>query len=157
MHIRPLQAEDHSAVYQLMIATANVDNHTPYTLWQAATFDPQFFWVAHDSNTSQIAGYVFGRPVSKDKVFLWQIAVNPAFRGQRIGHRLVQAFTHSAQIQGFKQLTTTISKGNLASEKLFQSIAAQYQQALEEMGETGSFGQTMSSEVCYQFNIPHSM
>lgn len=152
MKIRPICVDDYAAVYELMLATDNIDKHTPYTLWQAATFDSSLFWVATED--SQVAGYVFGRVVSADTVFLWQIAVDANHQGKRVGNQLVHAFIESAQSQGFKKLTTTISKGNTASERLFQRIAAAYQQELLEIGSTGTFGQTMSNEVCYQMNLP---
>lgn len=154
MEIAKATPEDYAAIYQLMNNTQGIDNHTAYTLWQCTYFDADFFLVAKEQDT--LLGYVFGRPTGADHIFLWQIAVSEAARGKHVGKQLVQQFIKQAQTKGFTQLITTITQGNQASERLFQSIAKELESALVTQGNTGNFGGVMSDEVIYHLTIAKS-
>jgi L-2,4-diaminobutyric acid acetyltransferase len=61
-----------------------------------------------------------GRP---DVVFLWQIGVDAATRGQGLGKRLLAGFLRQASAGGTSLLETTISPSNQASQALFRGVA----------------------------------
>ncbi|MGF1518334.1 MAG: GNAT family N-acetyltransferase [Nodosilinea sp.] len=53
---------------------------------------------------------------------LWSMYVLPEFRGQGVGARLLDAaIAHACQLDGLRQLTLSITAGNVAAGVLYQS------------------------------------
>ncbi|MBL4595125.1 MAG: GNAT family N-acetyltransferase [Robiginitomaculum sp.] len=138
------------AVINLMCSTQSIDHHTEYTLWQAATFDPDFFWVANHGG--KLAGYVFGRMVDSE-AFLWQVAVSKEKRKKGVGRALIDAFFREAKSKKATAILTTITADNTASEGLIGSVAKQYEKNMVLSGATGTFGGTMSEENFYRISL----
>ncbi|MFF4010818.1 diaminobutyrate acetyltransferase [Streptomyces sp. NPDC001717] len=84
--------------------------------------------VARDPS-GQVVGFVSGyvRPESPGTLFVWQIAVDESVRGLGIASALLDGLSiRVAAEHGLKSLETTISPGNLASERLFTSYAGRH-------------------------------
>lgn len=86
---------------------------------------------SHFAETSVIArlagrpaGFVFGyrRPDAPDTVFVWQVAVEPAYRGRRLGHGMLAALVDRLRP---RYLEASVTPDNLASSALFSSFARQ--------------------------------
>lgn len=79
-----------------------------------------------------IAGWVSGyRPPSDPECFfVWQVAVAPAARGQRLGGRMIEALLDRPSSEGVTHLITTVTEDNLASWALFEGLARQWSTAL---------------------------
>ena len=73
----------------------------------------------------RLVGFVTGYrpPGREDVIFLWQVGVDAACRGQRLGNALVSTFLQAAAERGARVLETTISPSNQASQALFRGIA----------------------------------
>jgi L-2,4-diaminobutyric acid acetyltransferase len=72
-----------------------------------------------------IAGWVSGyRPPSEpDSFFVWQVAVAPAARGQRLGGRMIEALLDRPSADGVTHLITTVTEDNGPSWALFEGLA----------------------------------
>ncbi|MCJ0869724.1 diaminobutyrate acetyltransferase [Streptomyces sp. AP-93] len=84
--------------------------------------------VARDSS-GRAVGFVSGylRPDSPGTLLVWQIAVDESVRGLGIAGALLDGLSaRVAAEHGLNFLETTISPGNLASERLFASYAARH-------------------------------
>lgn len=84
--------------------------------------------VARDSSGRPV-GFVSGylRPDSPETLLVWQIAVDESVRGLGVAGALLDGLSaRVAAEHGLSSLETTISPGNLASERLFTSYAARH-------------------------------
>ncbi|MBF6146620.1 diaminobutyrate acetyltransferase [Nocardia elegans] len=74
---------------------------------------------------SEIAGFVTGylRPESPDTLFIWQVAVDHAFRGRGVGVAMLDRLVEDVADQGVSKLETTVSPDNEASLAMFASLA----------------------------------
>jgi L-2,4-diaminobutyric acid acetyltransferase len=85
--------------------------------------------VAGDDVVGFVSGYRL--PDRPDRYFLWQVAVDPAARGQRLAGRLIDAVVDG--LDGVTSLATTVTPDNLASRAVFRRWAAQRGATLEEV------------------------
>ncbi|WP_371619544.1 diaminobutyrate acetyltransferase [Streptomyces sp. NBC_00454] len=84
--------------------------------------------VARDSS-GRTVGFVSGylRPERPGTLLVWQIAVDESARGLGVAGALLDGLSaRVAAEHGLSSLETTISPGNLASERLFTSYAARH-------------------------------
>ncbi len=72
-----------------------------------------------------IAGFVTGylRPEAPEVVFVWQVAVDHAYRGRGIGVAMLDHLVNDAAEHGISTLETTVSPDNEASVAMFASLA----------------------------------
>nr|WP_285758791.1 diaminobutyrate acetyltransferase [Nocardiopsis ansamitocini] len=115
--------DDGRHVWRLARA-AGLDVNSPYAyvLWCrdfAATSV-----VAHD-DSGVLRGFVTGytRPDQPDTYFLWQVAVDPGFRGRRLARRMLDHVGGRLPSLGIRYLEATVTADNAASRALFASFA----------------------------------
>lgn len=72
-----------------------------------------------------VAGFVTGylRPDQPDTLFVWQVAVDEAYRGAGIAGKLLRGLLDRLQANGVRYLETTITSDNEASIRLFSALA----------------------------------
>lgn len=101
-----------------------MDMNSPYayTLWCRDFARTSV--VARDDR-GRVAAYVTGyvRPDSPDTYFLWQVAVDSAYRGQRLARRMLDFIGDAIAEQGLRYLEATVTPDNTASRALFTSFA----------------------------------
>ncbi|MFD9004021.1 diaminobutyrate acetyltransferase [Streptomyces sp. NPDC059582] len=72
-----------------------------------------------------VTGYV--RPERPRTLLVWQVAVDPAYRGRGLAASMLDGLTaRIAAEHGVTSVETTITPGNTASERLFTSYAARH-------------------------------
>lgn len=73
----------------------------------------------------QLAGFISGYPVpdKPDTVFVWQVGVADAGRGQGIATRMLLEILRRPACAQVRYLNTTISPSNAASMALFRGLA----------------------------------
>ena len=100
-----------------------LDLNSPYTY---------LLWCRDFSGTSVVAragenavGFVTGyrRPDADDTLFVWQVAVNPKYRGQRIGVRMLEGIGDLIDKLGCRYMEATVTPDNTASLRMFASFA----------------------------------
>ena len=74
---------------------------------------------------SRIVGFVSGYrpPTDPESLFIWQVAVSGQVRGQGLGKRLMLEILRRPRNRGIRFLRTTVTPGNRASWRLFESLA----------------------------------
>lgn len=72
----------------------------------------------------QIIGFVSGYriPNETEKLFIWQVAVNSAFRGQNLAMNLILDIT-KRQTLPIHYIISTVSPSNSASARVFEKVA----------------------------------
>ncbi|WP_075926394.1 diaminobutyrate acetyltransferase [Nocardiopsis sp. CNR-923] len=115
--------EDGPRMWRLAGETGmDVNSPYAYTLWCRDFARTSV--VARD-DVGRVAAYVTGyvRPDSPDTYFLWQVAVDPARRGQRLARRMLDFVGDRFADLGLSYLEATVTPDNTASRALFASFA----------------------------------
>ncbi len=123
--------EDSPQIYELIKRSPPLDLNSRYAYMLVAT---------HFANTSVVAkinGKIVGvvsaycLPQTPQTLFVWQVAIDQSMRGQGLAKKMLEhALKKSPQV---KWLETTITPSNIASQKLFKSIAASLNANIEVM------------------------
>jgi len=123
---------DGPALWRLARDGGGLDLNSPYTY---------LLWCRDFSATSVVArddgnavGFVTGyrRPEASDTLFVWQVAVNPAYRGQRIGVRMLDGIGDAMKRLGCRYMEATVTPDNEASLRMFGSFARAHGAPLEK-------------------------
>ncbi|MGE3250285.1 MAG: diaminobutyrate acetyltransferase [Hyphomonadaceae bacterium] len=74
----------------------------------------------------RVVGWVSGYrpPAERGTLFIWQVAVDPAVRGARLGERMIRAIFARPEQSGATRIRTTITQENESSWRLFRRVAA---------------------------------
>jgi L-2,4-diaminobutyric acid acetyltransferase len=115
--------DDGAAIWNLVSASGVLDPNSPYLyLLLCKDFADTCIVAMRDD---QLMGFATGyRPPHRENViFLWQVGVDAAARGQGLGKRLVAHFLRNDGARGASVLETTVAPSNEASRALFRGIA----------------------------------
>jgi L-2,4-diaminobutyric acid acetyltransferase len=111
--------EDGREMWRIARDSTTLDLNSPYGY---------VLWCRDFAATSVVArsgggvcGYVtgFARPSDPETLFVWQVAVDAAWRGRRLARRMLD---HLAD-RGFRYVEATVTPDNTASDRLFASFA----------------------------------
>lgn len=149
------RVEDGAAIWRIARDSQALDLNSSYSylLWCrdfAATSV-----VARGSDGEPIAfvtGYV--RPERPEALVVWQVAVDEAHRGRGMAGILLDALTAKvADSRGVREIETTVTPDNTASDRLFTSYAQRHGARLERevLFDGGLFPEgTHQPEVLYR-------
>lgn len=118
----PLKS-DGKAVAELIASCPPLDTNSLYcTLVQCAHFSRSCMLAERDGD---VIGWVSGYRLPDDPqtLFVWQVAVSPAARGEGLGKALIDALLLAARAKSVRRLQATITESNRASWALFGAIA----------------------------------
>jgi L-2,4-diaminobutyric acid acetyltransferase len=87
--------------------------------------------VAADAQ-GKLAGFISGYlvPSKADTLFIWQVAIDPQFRGQGLATRMLNEILARPACASVTYLETTITASNRASWSLFEGLARKLQAEL---------------------------
>ena len=125
--IRPPVSTEGQAVNQLVYSIPELDSNSTYcNLLQCSHFAATS---AIACEQSRVLGFVSGYrlPERPEVLFIWQVAVSPQARGQKLASRMLQHLLMRPQNLDVQFIETTITADNDASWALFNSIARHYQ------------------------------
>jgi L-2,4-diaminobutyric acid acetyltransferase len=74
-----------------------------------------------------LAGFVsaYVPPAEPNTVFVWQVAVHPDHRGQRLGRAMLCELLARPNLRHVRHLHATVSRSNFASTRMFHALAAE--------------------------------
>jgi L-2,4-diaminobutyric acid acetyltransferase len=123
IHIESPAAGDGPELWRLARACGELDLNSPYAY---------LLWCRDFGSTSVVAraggetvGFITGyrRPDSGETLFVWQVAVDPAYRGQRIGIRMLDGIADAMKRLDCQYMEATVTPDNVASARMFASFA----------------------------------
>ena len=116
-------ALDGMPVHQLIAANPPLDTNSVYcNLLQCSHFAPTCVAVELDGNVvAFMSAYV--KPGENNVLFIWQMVVSPAARGQGVAGRMLEHLLCREHLAGIRFIETTISPGNAPSEATFLRFA----------------------------------
>jgi L-2,4-diaminobutyric acid acetyltransferase len=146
--------KDGAAIWRIARDSGSLDLNSSYSY---------LLWCRDFADTSVVArgpegepvGFVTGyvRPSSPETLVVWQVAVDPAYRGRGLAGALLDGLTERALAQrGIRRLETTITPDNTASDQLFRSYARRRGAEVdrEVLFDAGLFPDGHESELLYR-------
>jgi len=121
--LREPLAEDGPAVTALIAACPPLDANSAYcNLLQCSHFAGSCIVAERDG---AIMGWISGYRLPRDPsvLFVWQVAVSSAARGQRLAGRMLDSLLARPGLQGVRQVHTTVTPDNAASWAMFRNWA----------------------------------
>ena len=115
--------DDGAELWRMARDSKTLDLNSPYTYLLCASHFAESSVVARVAGRP--AGFVFGylRPDAPDTLFVWQIAVDTAYRGRGIGLGMLTALTDRLRPAGCRFLECSVTPDNGASAALFSGFA----------------------------------
>ncbi|RYY27633.1 MAG: diaminobutyrate acetyltransferase [Sphingomonadales bacterium] len=127
---RPPRAEDGRQISALIAASPPLDTNSAYcNLLQCSDFADTCIVAEHEGT---ILGWVsaYRPPSAPEHLFIWQVAVDAAARGEGLAGRMLDALLTRPAVAGATMLTTTITVENTASWRLFVAFARRHRAEL---------------------------
>ncbi len=123
LNVRSANMSDAAAIWRLVRDSKSLDTNSCYAYLLICTDFAETCLVVYDED--RLAGFVaaYVPPPRRDVVFVWQIGVDPQYRGCGLGRRLLTELINRTVTDGVRYVEATITPGNLASQRLFHSFA----------------------------------
>lgn len=123
MDLRKPTAEDGPDVSDLIRRAPPLDTNSAYCHLIQCTHFADTCVVAE--RAGRIVGWVSAHrpPTAPDRIFVWQVAVDPSARGTGLGGRMLDALAARHEVADATALTATITADNAASWALFTAFA----------------------------------
>lgn len=121
--LRAPTADDGPAVHALVRICPPLDQNSLYAnLLQCTHFRDTCIVAEHGG---QVVGFISGYlpPHSEHTLFVWQVAVHPEYRGQRLAQQMLDHLLARSTCAQVRFLETTVTTGNTASAALFAALA----------------------------------
>lgn len=123
--------DDGREMWRIARDTQVLDLNSPYSymLWCRDFADSSV--VARDGD--RLCGYITGyiRPRSAATLFVWQVAVDQAYRGRGLAKRMLGYLGDRMAAEGRRYLEATVTPDNIPSSKLFEAFARDHGGAIE--------------------------
>lgn len=131
MELRAPRAEDGRHIHALVESDDTLESNSAYCYVLLCTHFAQHGIVAEQNG--ELAGFVaaYRPPSDPEAVFVWQVGVAPAGRGQGLGKRLLNALIEQPANRDARYLTATVDAANEPSNRLFAAFARAQSATLE--------------------------
>jgi L-2,4-diaminobutyric acid acetyltransferase len=119
-------SEDGPRISRLIADSPPLDTNSAYcNLLQCSDFAGTCIVAERDGS---IVGWIsaYRPPSAPERLFVWQVAVDPSARGEGLGGRMLDALLARPAAAGATMLTTTITVENTASWRLFVAFARRH-------------------------------
>jgi diaminobutyrate acetyltransferase len=130
LDFRAPKAEDGRDVYEAVRSWGGLDLNSPYAYLLACDrFAAQCCVAERDG---QLVGFLVGlaSPQASDTLFVWQVGVSPALRGQRLAGRLIDSIL-GRDPRRYAFVEAHVGPNNQSSMRLFEGVARQHDTRFE--------------------------
>jgi L-2,4-diaminobutyric acid acetyltransferase len=126
LEFRTPEISDAARMWRIVEDTPELDTNSPYAYLLLCSHFASTSLVADERGAGDLAGCVasYRLPDEPDVLFVWQVAVNRAWRRRGLGLRMLMRLLDQAGNRGVRHVHATITPSNLASGRLFRSFAA---------------------------------
>lgn len=119
-------------IHRLVAACKPLDLNSRYAYLLLCEHFAETCALAHEGD--RVVGFVsaYRPPQRADTIFVWQVAVAPAARGQGVAGAMLRELLARSALRECRYLETTVSPSNEPSRRLFHGIARSMNAALTE-------------------------
>lgn len=130
--LRRPRLQDGKAVHELIRRCPPLDLNSSYSYFLLCSHHAETCVVAERDAT--LAGFLsaYRLPQEPHTLFVWQVAVDTAARGQGLASRMLAGLMARPACQDVRYIETTVSPSNTASRQVFARFAAQRQAGWRE-------------------------
>jgi L-2,4-diaminobutyric acid acetyltransferase len=149
--LRQPTRRDGAALHDLVAACPPLDLNSRYAYLLLCEHHAATSVIAQSDGLLAGAITAYIPPQQTDTLFVWQVAVAPHMRGQKLGTRMLQhLLQHCILPRRLRWLETTISPGNEASRALFTQFAVRRGAGCTTttLFAAGDFGESGHEEEC---------
>ena len=124
-----------------------LDLHTVFAYWILFKYFDDTCFVLEEEG--RIIGFVSGVISSKQPeiLYLWQIGIDPAYRGRRHAETLIKRVVEIARAKGCRCLQVTIAPDNESSYKVFSRFARDHGLSFSKTGEVDVFDSFIDAKI----------
>ncbi|SEN86204.1 diaminobutyrate acetyltransferase [Amphibacillus marinus] len=124
--LSPPNREDGKAMWTIVTNTSLDDNSAYKYIMMSHYFSDTCVVAKLDG---KVVGFITGfiPPKQSDTVFVWQIGVDPNYKGNGIGLSLLNQLVNQVKAQDINYVEATVTPSNQASQALFKKLALQQQ------------------------------
>jgi len=106
---------------------SSLDTNSSYSYLMMAKFFNDRCYVVYDRQAEMVVGFVTGFVLKGDVYFVWQICIDPNYRGQGLAYSLLtHALKSMIAKEDVKFVQATVDPSNEASMNLFRRISKTY-------------------------------
>ena len=151
MEIKPFHFKDNESIIELLSnCSPYVVPHHPYVYWIMSQYFPSLNLAAWEDG--KIVGFVCAlHSIEKDNVFVWQLAIDHAYRQTGVALKLCDKIIQYAEDHKVSSLQLTISDQNAASLSFFTKLAAQKGKQIEKIEMDGL--EVFENESAYEIKL----
>lgn len=124
---------DGVAIQQLIAESPPLDQNSTYVyLLLCSHFSQSCMVVQHQD---QLVGFIsaYVHPQKTNTLFVWQVVVHESMRGHGLAQRMLdQLLSRPHLINAIRYVETTVDPDNMASRRVFESLARRHHTAIEE-------------------------
>jgi len=127
-----LQVNDAGALWNLVDESIVLDSNSSYCYWVLGKYFAETCVTVRQGG--HLAGFLTALilPEDRSRLFVWQVGVSPADRGQGLAKRMLRHLLSRPACYPVTHLETTVAPGNRPSRALFASLARDLGTSLEE-------------------------
>jgi L-2,4-diaminobutyric acid acetyltransferase len=139
MDIRNCRETDVDEIRKFVKHSKPLDLHTVFTYWTLFKYFGDTCFVLEKEG--RIIGFISGLLCSNqpDTLYLWQIGIDPDYRGNRYAEILIKRVVAAARAKGCKGLQITIAPENRSSYRLFSRFALEQKLTMDKAGAVDIF------------------
>jgi L-2,4-diaminobutyric acid acetyltransferase len=154
--IRKPQAGDGFKIHQLIASSPPLDLNSVYSYYLLSEHFRNTCVVAEHGG--EVVGFIsaYHPPERKNTLFVWQVVVDQALRGQKIAGRMLNNLLQRLNSGELSYLEVTVNPSNTASRRLFERLAKEHATTMEEevFLDAAAFGPGANHESEILLRIP---
>lgn len=139
---------DGYAIHQLIASSPPLDLNSVYSYYLLCSHFRDTCLIAEQAGA--VVGFVsaYRPPNQADTLFIWQVVVTQLLRGHSVAQQMLNELLARSSTPPLSYLEATVNPSNIASRRLFERLAHQWDSSLSEQTflEASAFGSQSQHE-----------
>jgi diaminobutyrate acetyltransferase len=125
MEIRRSSVEDFLKLHELVGRIENIVQHPPHFYKIMLRYFGDTIILAEEEG--ELTGFLLGfvSQTNPEEYFIWQLGVDPRYRGRKIAGKIMEETIKAAGEKGCRLVSATVEIVNIPSQRLFESSGFQ--------------------------------
>lgn len=126
IYFRQPNENDGSEMFRIVEESKVLDVNSSYSylMWSKYFHETSIVAECEDKVIGFVSGFI--QPTSLDTLFVWQVAVDPEYRGLGLATKLIEQLLDHLRDNDVNYLEATVTPSNIPSSKLFKGIAEKH-------------------------------